>query len=377
VPERSSSSATETYAVVAGGGTAGHVLPGIAIGQALVARGHDPATIHFVGSERGIEARLVPEAGFGLTLLPGRGIQRRLTAANVVAAWGLVRAFASAIRLVARRRPRVVVAVGGYASVSCALAAWILRVPVVVHEQNAVPGAANRLTARFAKASAVTVERSRLPRAVVTGNPVRAALLHIDRVADRGPARAALGLPTDRTLIAVFGGSLGARRINLAVVDALDTWTGRADLAVRHVIGVRDWDLVQQRLPQVAGGLVYQPVRYEERMDLVLAACDLAVCRAGATTVAELAVVGVPSVLVPLPGAPGDHQTANGRVLERAGAAVVIADAELDAARLVAVTDELTADPDRLAAMAKAAATVGRPDAATRVAELVEMHARD
>jgi undecaprenyldiphospho-muramoylpentapeptide beta-N-acetylglucosaminyltransferase len=367
----------ETYAVVAGGGTAGHVLPGIAVGQALVALGHDPATIHFVGSERGIEARLVPEAGFGLTLLPGRGIQRRLTVANVAALWGLARAVAAAFRLVARRKPRVVVAMGGYASVPCALAAAVLRVPIVVHEQNAVPGAANRLTARFARASAVSVEGTRLPRAVVTGNPVRLALRDGDRVADRESARQALELPPDRSVVAVFGGSLGARRINLALVDALSRWADRDDLAVRHVVGERDWDLVRGAVPELPDpGLVYQPVRYEDRMDLVLTACDLAVCRAGATTVAELAVLGVPAVLVPLPGAPGDHQTANARVLERAGAAVVVLDAELDADHLVAVVDELLGDPARLAAMAKAAAAVGRPDAAERVAALVEAHAR-
>jgi UDP-N-acetylglucosamine--N-acetylmuramyl-(pentapeptide) pyrophosphoryl-undecaprenol N-acetylglucosamine transferase len=367
----------ETFAVVAGGGTAGHVLPGIAIGQALVGRGHDPATIHFVGSERGIEARLVPEAGFGLTLLPGRGIQRRMTMANVAAVWGLLRAFASAFVLVARRKPRVVIALGGYASVPCALAAALLRVPIVVHEQNAVPGAANRLTARFAKASAVSVDGTSLPRAVVTGNPVRAALRDVDRAADRDAARNALGLPAGRAVVAAFGGSLGARRINVAVVDALSSWARRDDLALRHVVGERDWDLVQQRAPDLPdGGLVYQAVRYEDRMDLVLAACDLAVCRAGATTVSELSVLGVPSVLVPLPGAPGDHQTANARVLERAGAALLVPDAQLVADRLVVIVDELLGDPDRLAAMAKAAATVGRPDAAERVADLVEAHAR-
>lgn len=367
----------ETFALVAGGGTAGHVLPGIAIAQALVARGHDPATIHYVGSERGIESRLVPEAGFGLTLLPGRGIQRRLTLANVGAVIGLARAFVMAFALVARRKPRVVVALGGYASVACALAAAGQRVPIVVHEQNAVPGLANRVVARLARASAVSVDGTRLPRPVVTGNPVRAALLEIDRADDAGDARTALGLPADRKVVAVFGGSLGARRINLAVVDALTTWADRRDLAIRHAVGERDWDLVQSRLPTLPdGGLVYQPVRYEDRMDLVLSACDLAVCRAGATSVAELAVLGVPSVLVPLPGAPGDHQGANGRVLERAGAAVLVPDDELDRDRFVEVVGQLLGDPARLAAMAKAAATLGRPDAADRVADLVEAHAR-
>ena len=351
--------------------------PGIEIARALVARGHPPESIHFVGSSRGIEARLVPAAGFGLTLLPGRGIVRRLSAENLAAAVGITRAAARAVGLVRRHRPAVVVALGGYASVPCAVAAVALRVPLVVVEQNAVPGAANRLVARFARASAVSFPGTDLPRAELTGNPVRPEILAVDRASGRDNARAHLGLPADRRVVGVFGGSLGARRINLAVVDALRVWTDRTDLAVRHVVGERDWDLVSDALPALPeGGVVYQRVRYEERMDLLMTAVDLLVGRAGGTTVAEVAAVGLPSVLVPLPIAPGDHQTANGRALERAGAAVVVPDADLDAPRLVAEVDRLLGDPSRLEAMAAAAAGCARRDAADRVAALVERHAR-
>ena len=351
--------------------------PGIEIARALVARGRPAESIHFVGSSRGIEARLVPEAGFGLTLLPGRGIVRRLSPENLAAAAGLARAAAQALALVRRLRPSVVVALGGYASVPCALAAVALRVPLVVVEQNAVPGAANRLVARFARASAVSFPGTALPRAEVTGNPVRPEILAVDRRTGRAPARQALELPTDRRVVGVFGGSLGARRINLAVVDALATWAERSDLAVRHVVGERDWDLVSDALPPLPpDGVVYQQVRYEERMDLLMTAVDLLVGRAGGTTVAEVAAVGLPAVLVPLPIAPGDHQTANGRSLERAGAAVVVPDAELDGPRLVSEVDRLLADPSLLAAMAEAAAGCARRDAAERVAALVERHAR-
>ena len=370
--------------MIAGGGTAGHVQPGIEIARALVARGHPAGTIHFVGSSRGIEARLVPAAGFGLTQLPGRGIVRRLTpesvAGNLAALAGLGRAGAMALSLVRRRRPAVVVALGGYASVPCAAAAVTLGVPVVVVEQNAVPGAANRLVARFAKASAVSFPGTDLPRAEVTGNPVRPEILAVDRRGGRGAARAALDLPGDRRVLGVFGGSLGARRLNLAMVGALGVWAERSDLAVRHVVGERDWDLVTDALADLPtlpdGGVVYQQVRYEERMDLLMTAADLLVGRAGGTTVAELAAVGLPSVLVPLPIAPGDHQTANGRALERAGAAVVVPDAEFDGPRLVAEVDRLMGDPARLEAMAVAAAGCARRDAADRVAALVERYAR-
>ena len=362
---------------MAGGGTAGHVQPGIEIARALVGRGHPAESIHFVGSSRGIEARLVPAAGFGLTLLPGRGIVRRLSADNLAAAAGLGRAAAQALALVRRLRPSVVVALGGYASVPCAVAAVALRVPLVVVEQNAVPGAANRLVARFARASAVSFPGTALPRAEVTGNPVRQEMLAVDRRAGGAAARQALGLPTDRRVLGVFGGSLGARRINLAAVDAVRTWAARSDLAVRHVVGERDWDLVSDALPALpADGIVYQQIRYEERMDLLMAAADLLVGRAGGSTVAELAVVGLPAILVPLPIAPGDHQTANGRALERAGAAVVVPDSELDGPRLAAEVDRLLGDPSALEAMAAAAAACARRDAADRVAALVVRHAR-
>ena len=368
---------TETWAIVAGGGTAGHVLPGLAVARALVARGHPPATVHWVGSRIGIEARLVPEAGFGVTLLPGRGIERRLSRASVTAVLGLAAAVAAGVALVARRRPAVVVALGGYASVPCAVAAVALRVPLVLCEQNAVPGAANRYLARFARAAAVSFPGTELPRARVTGNPVRPEILAVDRSRDRERARAALGLPVDRRVVAAFGGSLGARRINLAVVAALQRWAERDDLAVRHVVGRRDWTLVGEATPDLEDAdLVYSPTEYEDRMDLVLGAADLAVCRAGATTVAELAVVGLPAVLVPLPGAPGDHQTANARHLVDAGAAVLVPDGELDGDRLAAEVDALLGDPESLERMSRAATAFARRDAAEAVAALVEEHAR-
>jgi UDP-N-acetylglucosamine:LPS N-acetylglucosamine transferase len=261
--------------------------------------------------------------------------------------------------------------------VPCTVGAILRRVPIIVMEQNARAGAANRLAGRFAKASAVPFASTDLPRKVLTGNPVRPAVAAIDRRRDRDPARGELGLPADRVVLGVFSGSLGSGRINAAVRDALPEWSGRADLAIRHVIGTRDWDAFADALPALpADGLVYQPVRYEERMELVLAASDLVLCRAGGTTVAELASAGVPSILVPLPIAPRDHQTANAGALVEAGAAVLVPDAELDAARLRAVVEPLLTDADHRTAMGEAAAALARPGAAERVADLVEEHAR-
>ncbi len=368
-----------TWAVIAGGGTAGHVIPAISIGRALVERGHPPSSVHFVGSRRGVEGRLVAEAGFAITLLPGRGIARNLTVDNLVAIAGLTAATIEAAGIIAWHRPSVVISVGGYASLPSVIAAVALRVPLIIAEQNAVPGAANRLSGRFARAAAVSFEGTDLPRAVFTGNPVRPEVLAVDREdpSSRAAARRALGLPLDAVVLAVIGGSLGARRINHAVVGLAAAWAGRTGMAMRHMVGVRDWEAIAAARPQcVPGGLLYQQVRFEDRMQLVYAAADLVLCRAGASTVAELAAVGLPAVLVPLPGAPGDHQTANARALVDARAATVIPDEQLGTDRLAAELDTLLADPAHLAAMGSAARSLARPDAAAAVAALAEQHAR-
>lgn len=363
-------------AIVTGGGTAGHVLPALAVAEAIVAEGHPRSAVHYVGSTRGIEARLVPESGFPMTLLPGRGIQRRLTPANLAAAGGLLVAAVRAIALVRRLRPSVVVAVGGYASVAVGLAAVLWRVPLVVAEQNAVPGAANRLLARFARASAVSFVGTPLPRAVVTGNPVRPEVAALSGRQDRVGARRAFGVGEGRRLLLVFGGSLGALRINRAVLEALPRWRDRSELSVHHVVGARDWDRIAAAVPGDLGELEYRCVAYEDRMPAALAAADLAVCRAGSGTCFELAAAGLPAVLVPSPHVTADQQTANARRLVEAGAARAVPDAELDGARLAAEVDALLADREALNAMAAAARACSRPDAAERIARLALEHAR-
>lgn len=366
------------YAIIAGGGTAGHVVPGLAIADELVARGVPRDQVHYVGSARGIETRLVPEAGFPLTVLPGRGIQRKLTLQNVRSVFGLIAAIVTGIRLVRRLRPAVVVGLGGYASVPCVIGAVLWRVPIVVAEQNAVPGAANRLAGWFAKACAVSFPDVDLPEATWTGNPVRPEVRALaepdpDR---RRAARHHLGVPDGHTFFAVFGGSLGARRINHAAADAAPRWANDASLTIRHVSGSRDHAEIAERLdlpPEAA--FSHELVEYEDDMPTVYAAADFVVCRAGASSVAELAVAGVPAVLVPLPGAPGDHQTANARALVDAGAAVLVPDGELDADRFAAEVDALVRDPERRATMAAAASSIARPDAASSVVDLLDRHA--
>ena len=287
-------------------------------------------------------------------------------------------AFGRAWRLVGHRKPRVVLSVGGYASVPCALAAVLRRVPIVVAEQNAAPGAANRLVGRFAEACAVSFEGTPLPRAVVTGNPVRPEVLAIDRVRDAASARTKLDVEPGRRMVLVFGGSLGALRINRAALDAARRWAARDDLHLRHVVGSRDWEAITADGPPVPedAALRYEAVEYDDDMPTSLAAADIAVCRSGASTSFELLAVGLPAVLVPSPFVTADHQTANARHIERAGAAVVVPDGELDGERLVAEVDALLADPHRLERMAAAGRAAARPDAANAIAALVEDHAR-
>jgi undecaprenyldiphospho-muramoylpentapeptide beta-N-acetylglucosaminyltransferase len=366
------------WAVIGGGGTGGHVIPAVAIAKALVARGHPAGSIRFIGSSRGLESSLVPEAGFEVDLLPGRGIARRLTLENIGALTGLARATLMAVRLFGRLKPAVVVSVGGYASAPCVVAAVAWRVPLIVAEQNAVPGVANRIAGRFARSCAVSFPGTRLPNAVVTGNPVRPAIAAVDRSAGgRGVARAELGVPQDSLLVVAAGGSLGARSINEAVLGLAGLWADRAGVVIRHVVGRRDFADVSARAPApVVGGLLYQQQPFESRMELLLAAADVMVQRAGASTVAELATAGVPAILVPLPGAPGDHQTRNAQSLSDAGAAILVEDRDLSPALLAELLERLLGDVAKREEMGQAAKRLARPQAADDVAALAERYAR-
>jgi UDP-N-acetylglucosamine--N-acetylmuramyl-(pentapeptide) pyrophosphoryl-undecaprenol N-acetylglucosamine transferase len=373
--------------VIAGGGTGGHVVPSLQVARALVGRGHRAASIELFGSRRGQEASVWPALEFPFTLLPGRGIRRSMSPAalwtNAGAVLGLVWATLRSLVSFSLRRPRVVVVVGGYASFPAGLAALILRVPTVLVNTDAVPGAVNALLGRFAAVNAVAFPGTDLPRTRVTGTPVRPELGPLSRTKEgQTEARATLGLPRDRRALAAFGGSLGARRINVAVAELAGRWSDRKDLSLYHVAGRRDYaqfalaEADEGDPRRVDEGLHYQVVPFEERMPEVYLAVDVCVCRAGAMTVAELLVVGVPAILVPLPGAPRDHQTRNAQALVAGGAAIMIPDAECTAERLELELGALLSDPGRLTAMSAAARALGHPDAAASVAELVDAHAR-
>jgi undecaprenyldiphospho-muramoylpentapeptide beta-N-acetylglucosaminyltransferase len=364
------------FAVITGGGTGGHVSPAIAVAQALVACGHEQSEIVFVGGRPGIEGRLVPEAGYVLHRLPGHGIARRLTRDNLAAVGGLGLACVMAIGMALRRRPRVVISVGGYAGFAYGLAAIVLRIPLLVVTVDAVPGAVNRILGRFAQRNAVAFPETALARAVVTGPPVRTEVLSVSRSDDvRAAVRARLGIEPGRRLLVATGGSLGAASVNRAVVSLAAAWSDRSDIAIYHLGGHRNSDVARAAAAEAGlvageGALQYCFCEYDPALVEALAACDLAICRAGATTVAELTAIGVPSILVPLPGAPSDHQTRNAAALAHAGAALMIADRDLDGERLATAVSECLETPGRLDEMSAAAQSLGHRDAAERVAQL-------
>jgi UDP-N-acetylglucosamine--N-acetylmuramyl-(pentapeptide) pyrophosphoryl-undecaprenol N-acetylglucosamine transferase len=361
--------------LIAAGGTGGHVFPGLALARTLVAR--DPATtVSFAGTTRGIEGRSVPAAGFEVDMLPILPLSRRLSVETVLSPGAAVAGVGAATRLLKRRRIDVVAGMGGYVTLPVAMAAKLSGIPVVLHEQNAVPGIANKLAARVATTVALGVAEAAAAfggaRTVVVGNPVRPELAHLDRDALRTEALTAFGLDPARRTLFVFGGSQGARRLNNALIDATASWPRPDIIQVLHACGKRDEDAVRAGWAAVEPrGLRVQVVPFVDRMDLAYAATDLAVTRAGALTVAELTVAGVPAIMVPLPHATAGHQAANAAVLAAAGGVVHIPDAELTGPRLAEEAAVLLDDPGTLASMGKVMRDLARPEAAEDLADTV------
>ena len=359
--------------VITGGGTGGHVFPMQAIAEQLQVDGVEMADLRFVGSRRGQESTLLKTSGVALTLLPGRGLQRSFRPAavlqNAAAVVGLVTAVVLATMKVAKWRPSVVVSVGGYASFAVALAAVLWRRPLVLIELDATPGAAHRLLGRFARARCCAFSSTQR-NAVVTGAPLRQSILTIDRsIEARRSARAMAAPPIDedRLVVVVVTGSLGSTRVNRAVVELAERWRDRRDRTLIHVTGRRDYHATTQSRP-VTNGLDYRIEEFGDMTEL-WGLCDVAVCRAGATTVAEQTTLAIASILVPLPGM-GDHQTLNALSVVEAGGARLIVDADCNGESLEDALN-FVATPDTLAAMARSAGSIGRRDAAHAIAKVV------
>jgi UDP-N-acetylglucosamine--N-acetylmuramyl-(pentapeptide) pyrophosphoryl-undecaprenol N-acetylglucosamine transferase len=363
--------------LIAGGGTAGHVFPALAVAAELRRSAPDLEPV-FVGVADRLEAKLVPEAGFRLHTIEAVSIPRRPSPALLRVPGALRAGVARCRELIREEDAAAVVTFGGYVSFPLDRAAWREQIPLVIHEQNSVPGLTNRVAGRWADRIAVTFPGSadgfRHPeRTVVSGNPVRAAVLELDRDARRAEARRRFGLAPDVPTVLVFGGSQGARSINRAIIEAHGRWK-LAELQVLHAAGAGGYASSAsgwERARAGGTGPTTQLVDFIDAMDDAYAAADVVVCRAGATSIAELTVLGIPAVLVPYPHATADHQTGNARALERAGGAVVIDDDDLDGASLVAAVRPLLEDPDRYARMARAARAFGRRDAAAIVTRTV------
>lgn len=366
--------------IVAGGGTGGHVFVATAVADALLEEGETTASLCLVGSRRGQDALLLDGRGIEQISLPGRGIKRSLApralADNLGAVIEIVGAFVESLGIVRRKRPRCVVSVGGYAAAPVGLAAVVWRRPLILVNIDAVPGLTHRILQRFATAACVAFAGTPMERTVITGAPVRPEFQGIDRSPSRRrEAKRALGVDPDRPMVAIVTGSLGARSVNTAVADLATRWSDRP-ATLYHVTGRRDFDLIQAHRASMRLELLdYRITDFEDQVPLVYQAADLAITRAGALTVAELALLGLPAVLVPLPGAPGDHQTKNAQALERAGGAIVLADSAVTGAALEDLVAPLLDDPERLAQMGERANSVGHPDAARDVARVVEEHA--
>jgi UDP-N-acetylglucosamine--N-acetylmuramyl-(pentapeptide) pyrophosphoryl-undecaprenol N-acetylglucosamine transferase len=348
-----------TLVVIAAGGTAGHVVPALAIADALRARG---AEVHFVGGERA-EAELVPAAGYPLHGMRVAGIDRKNPLRALRAALLAARAAVRAYRLLGKLRPAAVVGGGGYVAGPVGLAARLRRIPLVLTEADSHLGVANRLLAPLAKQIYLSfpIEGREGAKWVLNGRPLPAAT----GKADRGEARRRFGIGENEQCLLVFGGSLGARSLNEAAVDAFGSG---APCAVLHVCGRRDHPELSKRIEALGSPPHYHLQEYVKPFADALAAADLVAARAGGS-VLEVAAAGLPAILVPYPHATADHQTTNARWMERAGAAVVVPDAELDGPRLAREVAALLGSPERLRAMSKAAREVAPAGAADRIAE--------
>ncbi|MCW2853587.1 MAG: murG [Nocardioides sp.] len=351
--------------LLAGGGTAGHTSPLLATADAL--RRLDPdVEITCLGTPRGLESTVVPAAGYPLELIAPVPLPRRPNADLLRVPGRLRGAVKETLAIVDRVRPDVVVGYGGYVSMPAYLAARRRRLPLVVHEQNTVPGLANKAGARVATRVAVSFPDTPLPRAEYVGLPIRRMISQLDRPALRAEARAFFGLDPDRPTLVVTGGSQGARRLNQAISGA-STALGEAGVQVLHVVGPKGEATPG---PTTATGAPYVVVGFVDRMDLALAAADLMVCRAGASSVVEAAASGVPAIFVPLPIGNGE-QARNARPVVDAGGALLVDDADLTADWVAATVPALATDPARLAAMSVAATALVPRDADDRLAAIV------
>ena len=350
--------------LIAAGGTGGHIYPGIAVANEILRRDRT-SEIGFVGTERGLEKKLVPGAGFELSIIDSAGLKNVGLAARLRGLLILPKSLAEARRLISSFRPDVVIGAGGYVSGPVLLTAALMRLPTLVMESNALPGFTNRRLARFIDKAAVSFEEA-LPyfkgKAVVTGNPVRREFFEIP-VRERDP---------NEFSILIFGGSQGARAINNAMVAALPLLDElKKRLRITHQTGEADFENVNAAY-RAAGWNQANVTRYVDNMVEAFAEVDLVICRAGATTTAELIAAAKASVMIPFPLAADDHQRKNAEALQAAGGTRMILQADLSGERLATEIKNLAAQPELITAMEQSSRSLARGDAAAAVVDLIE-----
>ncbi|MBC9225443.1 undecaprenyldiphospho-muramoylpentapeptide beta-N-acetylglucosaminyltransferase [Aeromicrobium sp. 636] len=348
--------------LLAGGGTAGHTSPLLATAAVLAEAGDD---VLCLGTPRGLEVTLIPQAGYALELVPPVPLPRRPNGDLVRLPRNLRRSVSATLKVIDTFRPDVVVGFGGYVSVPAYLAARKRKLPLVVHEGNALPGIANKLGARLTRHVATSFPDTPLRHATYVGLPIRRQIAHLDREASRAQGREHFGLDADRPTILVTGGSQGARRINTTMAAASRDLAD-AGIQVLHAAG-RPEEVELSRRP---GDPPYVVEQYIDRIDLAYAAADLVVCRSGANTVTEVSSVGLPAVFVPLPIGNGE-QALNAHPVVGAGGALLIDDAAFTPAWVDSAVVPLVTSPERLASMSRAASGIVRGDAAEQLAAMV------
>ena len=357
----------ELRVVFAGGGTGGHLYPAVAIAEAF-AQQHQNVRVHFIGTARGLEARVIPRLGYPLTLVPVRGLERRLTWRNLLVPMRLLQSIRQCSSLFRSFQPHLVVGTGGYVSGPALLAARLTRRMFVIQEQNSFPGMVNRTFGKQAHAVFLSFEESRKfftghKNVHVVGNPVRTGLKSITP-AHRQAGLEKWRLDKNRITLLVFGGSQGARRINDVIIEVLPRLAEIENLQMLWATGPAHFDKIApiaNAHPQV------RAVPYLDEMDLAYALADFAICRSGASTIFELALCGVPAILVPFPFATADHQTFNARAWEAAGAAHVFVEKDLRVDNLLACLRALASDQEKRGRMSQAAQKLARPNAAEEI----------
>lgn len=360
-------------AIITGGGTGGHLFPAIALAEELRSRRTDVSLL-FVGVEGGIEASLLATRGWDFEGIRASGLQGKRLLSRIRSLTLIPSGLIRSLSILRRFRPDVVVGFGGYASAAMVLSGVLARVPTVIHEQNALPGLANRWLGRIVDSVAVAFEEASdfFPKSKVrvTGNPVRAELFGVSRA----EAATRLGLDPNRFTLLIFGGSQGAHRLNQAVMEALPKLTDeRERIQFIHATGPRDLSLVRQGYDALGYSAAVEP--FFQAMAVAYAIADLCFCRAGAGTVAELCALGKPSVLVPFPFAANDHQRYNAEALVASGGARMVLDHDLSGATVAEIIRTFLRDREGLEVMAHRAKSLEKPDAAIRLADLVTLTA--